>query len=63
VGQQGGKEFIGLRAVVGTGGFKQRDGFGDGAALNGGCAMKNGFNHLLALNSPSFAHEQRVRFS
>ncbi len=34
-GQQGHQQFIALGAVVGAGGFEQRDGFGNGAALHG----------------------------
>ena len=41
VGQQRREQLICLRAVIGAGGFEQRDGFGHGAALGRRLAMQD----------------------
>jgi hypothetical protein len=51
VRQQRREQFIGLRPVVGPGGFQQRDGFGNGAALGRAIGTKNarGEVHFAAI--------------
>jgi hypothetical protein len=45
--QHGREQLVGLSAVVGSGGFEQRDGFGHGAALPGSVAVKKALEQLI----------------